>query len=141
MAAPFQVTEADLDTATRTLFGEARGEPLKGQQAVAWVLRTRAAWHPQVWWGAGLGGVCKKPKQFSCWNPDDPNRARLLGLAEADPEYQTLRAVVKSVMKGEVDDPTDGATHYEVVGTGAGWAAGRAPSCVIGRHAFYRIGP
>ena len=141
MAEAIEVTATDLDVATRTLYGEARGEPLEGQQAVAWVLRTRATWPKSVWWGEGLAGVCQKPWQFSCWNARDPNRSKLLALSDEDPEYQALYAVVESVMMGEVDDPTGGATHYEVVGTGAAWAAGRTPSRIIGRHAFYVVGP
>jgi spore germination cell wall hydrolase CwlJ-like protein len=49
-----------------TLYAEARGEPLKGKQAVAAVIQTRARLH-----GQSLTEVCLKDQQFSCWNELD----------------------------------------------------------------------
>ena len=51
-----------------TLFGEAAGEPLAGKQAVASVIHCRA----QARGTGGLVGVCKAPRQFSCWNAGTP---------------------------------------------------------------------
>jgi N-acetylmuramoyl-L-alanine amidase len=144
------LTERDLDTATRTLWGECRGEPTLGQQAVAWVIRTRATWQPERWWGHNVSEVCWKCArnkhgiyvyQFSCWQPDGPNYKGIIGLAPDDQEYLTLREIARSVMAGEVEDPTGGATHYERVGTNAMWRQGRTPSAVIGLHEFFAIGP
>lgn len=110
-----------------------------GQQAVAWVLRNRV--QNPAWWGNSLETVCLKPQQFSCWNTDDPNCQKIKDLAVTDPQYQALRAIVASVFFGDVDDPTDGADHYEVLGTGAAWAKNQEFSKIIGAHAFYKIGP
>ena len=140
MADPIDVTDQDLDIAARTLDGEARGEPLEGQQGVAWVMRTRTTWSPPAWWGHTLSQVCTKPFQFSCWL-GGPDTDHINALNPADAEYQAMLTVIKSVMNGEIDDPTGGATHYEVIGTGPKWVIGRTPSAVIGHHAFYRIGP
>lgn len=60
----------DVVTLARTLWGEARGEPIEGQVAVAWVIRNRAD-------GARFAGqllgregavahVCLTLWQFSC---------------------------------------------------------------------------
>lgn len=141
MPAPTPVTAEDLDIATRTLYGECRGEPLRGQQAVGWVIRNRALWTPPAWWGHSVSAVCRQPFQFSCWNSNDPNSAIIKTLADTHPMYRMLLGVARAVMDGSVDDPTGGATHYEVIGTGANWAKNREFSTIIGRHAFYPIGP
>ncbi len=141
MPDPLQVTSRDLDIATRTLWGECRGEPLEGQQAVSWVIRNRAFWPVRAWWGSGVADVCLKPSQFSCWNMSDPNREKILQLEADTQDYQALYQVARSVMAGEIDDPTKGATSYERVGAGAYWAKGREFSVIIGHHAFYSIGP
>ena len=74
------VTEKDLDILARTLWGEARGESLAGQIAVAWTIRNRVNdGNAKSWWGEGYVGVCQKPYQFSCWNKNDPNFAYLSG--------------------------------------------------------------
>lgn len=145
------LTERDIDTATRTLWGECRGEPTLGQQAVAWVIRTRATWKPDLqWWGHNVTEVCWKCRknqrgvyvyQFSCWDPNGPEYKGLVSLAPDDQEYLTLREIVRAVMAGEVEDPTHGATHYERPDAGAMWAQNHKPSAVIGKHEFFAIGP
>jgi N-acetylmuramoyl-L-alanine amidase len=131
-------TAIDLDIATRTLFGECRGEPDEGRVAVMWVIRNRAE-HPG-WWGKSVAGVCLAKSQFSCWNMNDPNREKLKAVPAYDPVYTALQSVVERVLNGEVPDPTGGASHYEVIGTGAAWAKDRKPDAVIGHHAFYCVG-
>lgn len=144
------LTERDIDTCTRTLWGECRGEPTLGQQAVVWVIRNRATWYPEQWWGHNVSEVCWKSAQnkrgiyvyqFSCWDPNGPEYKGLVGLAPDDQEYLTLNAIVRSVMAGEVEDPTNGATHYERVGTDANWGINHTPTATIGKHEFFAIGP
>jgi len=118
----------ELDTLTRTVWGEARGEADAGRVAVAW-------------WGGSIGAVCRKPRQFSCWNEEDPNCAKLTALAVDDPLYQHILGLCRDVLAGRVPDSTGGADHYQVIGTGAAWSHGKKPSAIIGRHAFYRLGP
>jgi len=73
-------TENDRDILARTLWGEARGESLAGQIAVAWTIRNRVNdGNAKSWWGEGYTGVCQKPYQFSCWNSTDPNYLYLSG--------------------------------------------------------------
>ena len=73
-------TDKDRDILARTLWGEAWGESLAGQIAVAWTIRNRVNdGKDKSWWGEGYGGVCQKPYQFSCWNKSDPNFAYLSG--------------------------------------------------------------
>lgn len=52
-------TEKDRDILARTLWGEARGEGLAGQIAVAWTIRNRVnEGRAKSWWGEGYAGVC-----------------------------------------------------------------------------------
>jgi spore germination cell wall hydrolase CwlJ-like protein len=131
----------DLDILTRTIWGEARGEGPVGWAAVAWVVRNRAAHRPAAWWGSTVSGVCLKPRQFSCWNTDDPNAAKLKALATDDARYQQILGVAAQVMNGSLADPTRGADCYQVIGTNAWWSKGRTPVEVIGHHEFYVLGP
>jgi hypothetical protein len=49
------VTEKDRDILACTLWGEARGESLAGQIAVAWTIRNRVNdGKDRSWWGGGL---------------------------------------------------------------------------------------
>ena len=47
----------------KTLYGEARGEGLKGIEAVACVIVNRLK--KPCWWGHTIQEVCLKPAQFS----------------------------------------------------------------------------
>ena len=136
MTIPF--TDADLQVAGKTIYGEARGEPLRGQQAVAWVIRNRAAWRPPSWWGHDIQGVCLKPWQFSCWNQNSPEYAAMHAIG---PQFDPFIEVARSVFSDEVEDPTKGSTMYQVIGTGAKWSKGLPIAAIIGRHEFYVLGP
>lgn len=124
-----------LDTLARTLWGEARGEGRAGMQAVANVIRNRAL--RPGWWGRSIAEVCLRPWQFSCWLKDDPNREKLLRVSDDDPAFVLARAIAAQALAGGLTDLTGGATHYHAVDAAPGWAKGRTPCAVIGRHAFY----
>lgn len=136
----------DVLTLARTLWGEARGEPLDGQIAVAWVIRnraTRARFAGRLVGSAGAPAhVCLAPWQFSCWNDNDPNRAKLLVLREDQCRGQV--GVASNVLDGLVADPTNGADHYHTIDP-PGWATLWPPDWVpsmretarFGGHVFY----
>ncbi len=131
--------EEALDTLARTLYGEARGESVRGKEAVAAVVLNRverAAGRPH-WWGSTVVEVCRKPWQFSCWNPNDPNRDKLLAVGPGDPQFDVCRRIARRALTGVLEDPTGGATHYHARGLMPDWADGRSPSAVIGNHLFY----
>lgn len=123
------------DILARTLWGEARGEPVRGIEAVAAVVMNRA--RRGGWWGDSVESVCRKPMQFSCWNPSDPNRAKLERVDETDRAFRICLRIARRAIAGSVDDPTHGATHYHVRGLLPKWARGRDPSAEIGNHLFY----
>lgn len=131
------LTPRDLDTMARTLIGEVDGEPFTGQAGVAWVIRTRAE-HP-TWWGHGIEGVCRAPKQFSCWN-DPENVRRLLAFAVENSRYLHAVAVAALVLHGNMSDPTHGATHYmrfDVLSK-THWDDAMEETARIGAHVFFK---
>lgn len=134
------------DVLARTVWGEARGEGVQGMQAVANVVMNRVAVAAGFkskgggfWWGNDVIAVCQKPYQFSCWNKDDPNFAKVQGVDGSDLNFATAMRMAARAVAGVLDDITNGATHYHAVGILPGWAKGQKPVAVIGRHVFYRI--
>ena len=125
----------ELDVLARTLWGEARGEGRSGIEAVAAVIMNRLATGR---WGATAEAVCRARKQFSCWNPDDPNRSKLERVDEGDAAFALCREVAAEALAGRLADPTGGATHYHVRGLSPWWARGLGHCAAIGAHVFYR---
>jgi hypothetical protein len=121
----------------RTLWGEARGEGIRGMQAVAAVVLNRAA--RQKYWGKTIAEVCRKPYQFSCWNVNDPNLPRLLKVGTEDSLFRAAIEVAKQAVAGTLVDETGGATHYYAswLTPIPKWAAGKIPSARIGNHIFF----
>lgn len=135
-------TESDRNILARTLWGEARGESLDGQIAVAWTIRNRVFdGKAKSWWGEGYAGVCQKPYQFSCWNKNDPNYIYLSGARQIPPrELSQAQIAADQVMAGKVPDPTSGATHYYATSMSKPpvWAKGAKQTLKLGRHVFFK---
>lgn len=125
----------------RTLYGEARGEPTPGKEAVACVILNRAARAEarggSYWWGRDVAGVCLKPWQFSCWNPGDPNRPKLLAVTESNRAFRACLEVADRALAGAIEDITKGATHYHTRAVTPAWSRGRTPCAEVGAHVFY----
>ncbi|MFJ2364465.1 cell wall hydrolase [Pseudomonas sp. NPDC087697] len=139
------VTERDRDVLARTLWGEARGEGLAGQIAVAWTIRNRVNdGKANSWWGEGFAGVCLKAWQFSCWSQNDPNYAYLSG-AKPIPAGQFAQAqkAADQVIAGTVPDPTGGATHYyaTTMPKAPVWVPGAKQTLKLGHHVFFKNVP
>ncbi len=133
------------DTLARTVWGEARGEGAEGMIAVAAVVLNRIRISRDLggrhWWGRDAVSVCRARAQFSCWNPGDPNRAKLLAVDESDPQFRLAQDIAADALSGALPDPTFGATSYKVADRPwpYSWGRLRLPLVVIGRHAFYRL--
>lgn len=129
---------AEVDTVAKTLWGEARGEGLDGMRAVACVIGNRTArrWRNK----SGFAAVCLDRWQFSCWNANDPNRARLATLdRRPDAAFTQALQVAHALVGGQLADFTFGATHYyasSLVRRPA-WALGKTPCLRQGRHLFF----
>lgn len=123
----------------RTIWGEARGEGYAGMQAVANVIVNRAK-SGITWWGKDVRSCCLKAWQFSCWNSNDPNRAKLINLKNTDPQYPTCAGLAGLGLAGRLDDNTNGATSYydSRMPHPPPWSIGKEPCAVIGHHRFYK---
>ncbi len=130
-----QITNSPTDLLARTIWGEARGETVRGMEAVAAVVMNRVA--RPGWWGRTVASVCTKAYQFSCWNEGDPNRPKLLAVTEADPVFAIAQRIARRAIAGTLNDPTGGATHYHAAAILPRWAAHKTPCARIGRHLFY----
>ncbi len=100
------------------LCGEARGEQdaagtleAIAMAAVYWVGLNRIALRRNR--GKSIGDVFLEPWQFSCFNTNDPNRAKLLDLWKTDPvSWERADTVADLAERGLLHDPTFGSTHY-----------------------------
>lgn len=121
----------DLDTAARTVYGEARGAGYDGMKAVAHVIWNRVRLGR---WGDTLTAVCTAHAQFSSQLASDPNK-HVLDAATYD--GPSLRLALKAVLDARDEpDPTLGATHYFSGAETPSWAKGRVPVNTIGGHFF-----
>ncbi len=130
----------DVELLARTIYGEARGESVRGKEAVACVIVNRvrrARDRGGYWWGKDLGHVCLKPWQFSCWNEGDANLQKVKSVTTKNRAFQACIRIARRAAAGAIDDPTGGATHYHARGVHPPWARDKAPSAEIGQHLFY----
>uniref|UniRef100_A0A6M3J0B1 Putative cell wall hydrolase n=1 Tax=viral metagenome TaxID=1070528 RepID=A0A6M3J0B1_9ZZZZ len=115
---------------------EARGEPLRGQIAVAWTIKNRAA-KPR-WWGKTIIEVATKPGQY-----DGYTAAVKQGIFEALKIVNDQHLwVARGVLAGLIQEPeeTDKATHYfnpKAVTHAPDWSKKLPFAGSIGNHDFY----
>ena len=128
----------EVDVLARTAWAEARGEGRAGMSAVINVIQNRAR-NPRWWGGPSFSSVCKKPWQFSCWNPGDPNRAKLLTVTTKDQQFAEAYELAELAAKGSLPDATEHADHYHERSISPQWASGKTPVAIIGRHHFHRL--
>ncbi len=130
--------------AARTLWQEARGEPIEGQRAVAHVIINR---RNSKRWGETLSSVCLWRAAFSGWysprgkpSVRDPNFAAATSLSDDDALLNALAAIL--VAAETEPDPTGGATHYYADGTPVpDWAATGTPCGKFGHQLFFKDVP
>jgi len=119
-----------VDTLARTLWGEARGESKEGREAIASVIHNRLKKPSRF--GKNIEGVCRKPKQFSCWNDGDPNLPKLKKVDKSDPIFAECIAIAEKTVQGHLDDLIKGADHYHALGVSPPWSHGKMPCTTIG---------
>jgi len=95
------------------IYGEARGEAVRGQVAVAYSAVNRAV-------KRRICDVVLAPKQYSAFNNNQALQAAAQSLTleplqknKVDNEsWKTALQVAENVLSKKVEDPTNGATHY-----------------------------
>lgn len=125
------------------IWREARGESVQTKQAVAWSIRNRV--QNPGWWGTGWAGIILQPYQYSSFNRNDPNAAKLP--IPKDPSWEDSLEVAQMIYTSGADaqlpDPTGGATSYfdlSLDHNPPSWAidGGMVKTCDVGRLHFYR---
>lgn len=129
----------DVLALARTIFGEARGEPDAGKEAVAHVVVNRVNSHR---FANTVEGVCLQPKQFSCFNVGDPNQPVIMAqeLTSTNSGFKECIAIANRVISGAVSDNTGGATHYydfKMIAAPS-WTIGATLTVQIGAHRFFK---
>lgn len=139
-----QASKEEIDVLARTIYGEARNQGLAGMLAVAQVVLNRVDADLRGdgkpdWWGEGIIAVCKKPRQFSTWNPGDPNRMVIESVsARQFPLFAQALAVAEMATSGLAMPLVGRATHYYAVNIAVpDWARGKKPVVVIRDHRFF----
>ncbi|WP_421723155.1 cell wall hydrolase [Bauldia sp.] len=141
-AAPLPDTDADIDmeilTLARTLYGEARGEPKEGIEAVANVIvnRVMSKRYPNT-----VSKVCLQRLQFSCWNDNDPNRKIIARLKPGDnPVFDMVLGIARRALLGGIPSLVAGALHYHAKSVKPSWVKNSPAATLvarIGAHLFW----
>ena len=108
---------------------EARGEPTKGQIAVAQVILNRKQ-DPR--WGNSVRDVIHQPHQFSYLKDKHKQRP------PTKHDWTTARKIAHAVITGTEYNPVGNATHYHATHVQPKWARKLTPVAKIGNHVFYR---
>ena len=132
-------SEYDKEILAKTIYGEARGEfrryGLASLIAIANVILNRVEKNFEK----NVADVCLAPKQFSCWNANDPNYLEIQKTNINDRMFQICLKVADKVLSGEWPDLTDGCDHYHSRYVKPYWAMFLEPKRVFGSHCFYNI--
>lgn len=138
MVAAFGWRVVSRELLARTLWGEARGEGARGMQAVGNVIMNRSV---APAFGGNVPAVVLARKQFSAWNPGDPNRDKLLGVDDRNPAFKSALAIADGLLDGRLPDITGGANHYHTANIARlpSWADASKVTARIGGHIFYRL--
>ncbi len=136
-------------------YGEARGEGSEGIKAVLNVINNRVkhrGWFIEkeiAHLSSDYHGVVLKPFQFSCFLPGDPNREKLLEIANNIQEHMANNAILAScldlsvqLVQGTLEDNTFGATYYHTkqMNPFPHWASKFTRTVEIKNQIFYKEG-
>jgi hypothetical protein len=139
------MTDYDVEVMAKTVYGEARGEGEEGMEAVACVIMNR--FKAQKWFTGyrercgikipDIAATCLKPRQFSCWNRNDPNFELLHKVDERDQVFAYCLDLAARTIDGRLEDFTNNATFYHNRTNRPKWAAHKSPCYETGNYLFY----
>lgn len=127
--------KTDIEYLARTAWGEARNQGVPGMQAVINVIMNRVK--KGIWWGDTVQDVVLKPWQFSVWNEDNENSRAMKEVTLDDYQYKVAYELAEKAVNGQLEDITNGATHYHTVYVNPSWASELTYLGTIGNHKFY----
>jgi spore germination cell wall hydrolase CwlJ-like protein len=78
-----------------------------------------------------------KDWQFSAWNTDDPNRAKMLAVTTDDSNFREALRLAELAYAGQLEDITGGATNYHTASISTSWDKSMTQTASIGNHVFY----
>ena len=128
------------------IWAEARGEPVEGQVAVAWVVRRRVERRRSTYSAQILS-----PYQFSAFNPTDPNRAKIDDMAlmsdvgrDHVAGWRQAFYVARGVIGNWLVDNVKGADHYVTLALtrseqAPAWADPDRQVAVLHNHVFFDL--
>ena len=122
---------------TEALYFEARGETLKGQFAVAEVIRNRvrSKRFPNSYCGVINQGTGRKYQCQFTYTCD--GRPEVVSEHKA---HARVAKVARATIDGKSPDVTDGATFYHTTAVNPSWASKFTRTARFGVHLFYRRG-
>ena len=129
----------DQEIVAMTILGEARNQGEAGMYAVACVIQQRAAHWKRNGKRITPVQVCLQGYQFSCWNPNDPNRSKLRGLLNNN-NKQAIYAKRLALGLGKLDASyVNNADHYCKVTKNPYWIKGEKCLKIVRQHKFYKL--
>jgi hypothetical protein len=125
----------DLDCLTQAVYFEARGEPPRGQAAVAQVVlnRVRQPAFPKTVCGVVYQGVATGGCQFSFACDGSMHRGREV---EA---WTRARQIAARALSGVVLADVGGATYFHATSVSPGWGPNMLRVAQVGLHVFYKM--
>lgn len=124
-----KLSKAQIECLVLNSYMEARGQGVKGMQAVTWVVLNRTK-HPS--YPSTPCSVIAQPKQFS-WYGNKPIQVK-----EKD-AYTQAERVVEGVLSGKLKDNTNSSTHFHSARIKPKWSSRLSYTTTIGSHCFYKM--
>ena len=122
-----------VDILARVIWGEAEGEGAEGMQAVGNVILNRANIKDK-----NIPEVMFRKDQFSAIGDKDRFNA-MINLSSDNPQYIQALEISKKLLAGELDDITNGATHFynpNTANMNYDWIKQYPVVATIGNHTF-----
>lgn len=134
-----RLSQRELACLTQTVYGEVRGQSAAEIREVTGIILRRQR---MGLWGSDLCRVVKSPKQFSCWNKNDPNR-RAMARPERKAWGRVSRIVSQTLADGYVSPRSD-YWHGKALRAATGrarpqWARACSGTRVIGGMTACRV--
>jgi spore germination cell wall hydrolase CwlJ-like protein len=133
VAEPSAPLDDPLTCLARTVYWEAKGEGVRGMNAVAHVVLNRVSSqkYPDDVCGVIKDGGRAAPCQFS-WYCDTRSN-----VAQEEDAYEVAHRIAWQALSGSSADPTAGATMFHNPTVNPSWTRVAEKTAVIGNHTFY----